>query len=54
MPKKRHKPEGIVAKLRPMDVMTAQGQSVADAARSIRVTEVTCLTLAPGVRRTEV
>ena len=38
---KRHKPEEIVAKLRPVDVMTAQGQSVADAVRSIGVTEVT-------------
>ncbi len=31
MPKKRHKPEEIVAKLRQVDVMVSQGQSVADA-----------------------
>ncbi len=38
---KRHKPEEIVAKLRQVDVLTSQGQSVADAVRSIGVTEVT-------------
>ncbi len=38
---KRHKPEEIVAKLRQVDVMTAQGTSVADAVRSVGVTEVT-------------
>ena len=41
MPKKRHKPEGIIAKLRQVDVLTSQGQSVAEAVRSIGVTEVT-------------
>ena len=41
MPKKRHKPEEIVAKLRQVDVLTAQGKAVADAIRSIGVTEVT-------------
>lgn len=41
MPRKVHKPEEIVAKLRQVDVLTAQGQSVADAIRSIGVTEVT-------------
>jgi len=41
MPMKRHKPEEIVAKLRQVDVLTGQGQSVADAVRSIGVTEVT-------------
>jgi transposase len=35
------KPEEIVAKLRQVDVLTAQGQSVADAIRSIGVSEVT-------------
>lgn len=40
MPKKRHKPEEIVAKLRQFDVLVSQGQSVADAIRSIGVTEV--------------
>ena len=41
MPRKRHKPEEIVAKLRQVDVLTGQGQSVADAVRSNGVTEVT-------------
>jgi transposase InsO family protein/transposase-like protein len=41
MPKKRHKPKEIVAKLRQVDVMVSQGQSVADAVRAIGVTEVT-------------
>jgi putative transposase len=40
MPKKRHKPEEIIAKLRQVDVLVSQGQSVADAIRSIGVTEV--------------
>ena len=40
MPKKRHKPEEIVAKLRQVDVLVSHGQSVADAIRSIGVTEV--------------
>ena len=41
MASKRHTPEQIVAKLRQVDVLTAQGTSVADAVRSIGVTEVT-------------
>ena len=41
MPRKRHKPEEIVAKLRQVDVLVSQGQSVAEAVRSIGVTEVT-------------
>jgi putative transposase len=41
MPRKRYHPEEIVAKLRQVDVLTSQGQSVADAVRSIGVTEVT-------------
>ena len=41
MPIKRHKPEEIVAKLRQVDVLVSQGQSVADSVRSIGVTEVT-------------
>ena len=41
MPKKRHKPEEIVAKLRQGDVLVSQGQAVADAIRQIGVTEVT-------------
>jgi putative transposase len=38
---KRHKPEEIIAKLRQVGVMTGQGTSMADAIRSIGVTEVT-------------
>ena len=41
MPRKRHKPEEIVAKLRQVDVFVSQGKSVAEAAREIGVTEVT-------------
>ena len=41
MARKRHKPEEIVAKLRQVDVLTAQGTSVAEAVRSIGVTELT-------------
>ena len=41
MPRKIHKPEEIVAKLRQVDVLTSQGQSVAEAVRSIGITEVT-------------
>ena len=40
MGRKRRKPEEIVAKLRQVDVLTTQGQSVAEAVRSIGVTEV--------------
>jgi putative transposase len=40
MGRKRHKPEKIVAKLRQVDVLTSQGQSVVEAVRSIGVTEV--------------
>jgi putative transposase len=38
---KRHKPEESIAKLRQVEVMTGQGTSMADAIRSIGVTEVT-------------
>ncbi len=41
MARKRHKPEEMVAKLRQVDVLTSQGRSVAEAVRSIGVTEVT-------------
>ena len=41
MSKKRHKPEEIVTKLRQVEVLTAQGRSVAEAIRSVGVTEVT-------------
>ena len=42
MGKKRHTAEEIVAKLRQVDVLTAQGRPVAEAVRSIGVTEVSC------------
>jgi transposase-like protein len=38
---RRHKAEEIVAKLRQVDVLTSQGKAVAEAIRSIGVTEVT-------------
>jgi transposase-like protein len=41
MPKKYHKPEEIVSKLRQVDVLTSQGSTVADAIRQIGVTEIT-------------
>jgi transposase-like protein len=41
MPRRHHKPEEIVAKLRQVDVLASQGQSIADAVRAIGVTEVT-------------
>ena len=41
MPRKRHKPEEIVAKLRQVDVFVSQGKLVAEAVREIGVTEVT-------------
>ena len=41
MPRERHKAEEIVTRLRQVDVLTAQGRPVAEAVRSIGVTEVT-------------
>ena len=41
MPRKRHKPQEIVAKLREVDVLVSRGETVADAVRAIGVTEVT-------------
>ena len=41
MPQKKHKPEEIVAKLRQVDVLVSQGQSVAEAVRSTGVTQFT-------------
>lgn len=41
MARKRHTAEEIVAKLRQVDVLMAQGKAVADAVRVIGVTEVT-------------
>jgi len=37
---KKHKPEEVVAKLRQVDVLISQGAPIADAIRSIGVTEV--------------
>ncbi|GLS21565.1 hypothetical protein GCM10007874_45820 [Labrys miyagiensis] len=39
MARKRHKAEEIVAKLRQVEVLTAQGKSAAEAIRSIEVHE---------------
>jgi len=41
MPRKKYKPEEIVAKLRQVDVLVSQGASMADAIRQIGVSEVT-------------
>jgi putative transposase len=41
MPKKIHGPEEVVAKLRQVDVLVSQGQTAADAIRSIGLSEVT-------------
>jgi putative transposase len=41
MARKRHTAEEIVAKLRQVDVLMAQGKPVSDAVRAIAVTEVT-------------
>jgi len=41
MPRKRHSAEEIVTKLRQVDVLSAQGRPVAEAIRSIGVTEAT-------------
>jgi len=41
MPRKRHTAEEIVSKLRQVDVLSAQGKPMAEAIRSIGVTEVT-------------
>ncbi len=40
MGKKRHTAEEIVPKLRQVDVLTAQGRTIAEAIRQIGVTEV--------------
>ena len=41
MVRKKHSPEEIVTKLRQVDVLTAQGNTVAAAVRTIGVTEFT-------------
>jgi hypothetical protein len=42
MPKKKHKAEEIVAKLRQADVLISQGQDIANVIRQIGVSEVAC------------
>jgi hypothetical protein len=49
MPRKRSKPEQIVAKLRQVDVLSPRGQWVAEAIQAIGVTKVTYYA---GVRST--
>ena len=41
MPRMKHKAEEIVSKLRQVDVLVAQGNKVADAVRSISVSQLT-------------
>ena len=41
MARKRHKPEEIVSKLRRVDVLSGQGESIAEAVKTIAVTETT-------------
>jgi transposase-like protein len=41
MPQKKHKPDEIVARLRQVDVLVSQGQSVAEAVRAIGITQFT-------------
>lgn len=41
MPPRKHKPEGILAKLPQVDVSASQGQLVAEAGRSTGVTQFT-------------
>jgi hypothetical protein len=54
MSRKRHTAEEIVAKLRQVDVLTAQGRTVAEAIRQIGVNRSHLLPLALRVRRAEV
>ena len=49
MPRKRYKPEEIVAKLRQVDVLVSQGASMAGAIRRIGASEVTFYRWAAGV-----
>jgi hypothetical protein len=44
IPRKTHKPDEIVTKLRQVDVLVSQGQDIANAIRQIGVTEVACVT----------
>src|ERR1700751_4664374 len=54
MARKRYKAEEIVAKLRQVDVLTSQGQSMADAIRQIGVSEVSYYTIIGDWLRAEV
>ena len=49
MARKHHKPEEIVAKLRQVEVLLAQGKTAAEAVRAIGVTEQTsrCFEVSP-------
>ena len=51
MGRKIHKPEEIVAKLRQVDVLMSQGQSIADAIQSIGITVCRARVRASGLRR---
>ena len=53
MPRKRHKPEEIVAKLRQVDVLISQGTSGRGRRAIDRSDRGDVLSLAPGVRRAE-
>jgi predicted RNase H-like nuclease len=48
MPRRRYKPEEIVAKLRQVDVLVSHGQNMADAIRQIGVSEVTFYRMPPS------
>jgi hypothetical protein len=50
MSKKRYSAEEVVARLRQVDVLTSQGRSVADAIRTIGVSEVSSGTSSSMVR----
>ena len=50
MPRKRHSAEEIVSKLRQADVLLAQGQTGADIARLLGVTETSCARSCSTVR----
>ena len=53
MARKRYRAEEIVAKLRQVDVLTSQGQSMADAIRQIGRKRSDLLSLAPRIWRAE-
>jgi ACT domain-containing protein len=39
MPRKRHKPEDVTAKLQQVDVLVAQGRGIVDATRQVGISE---------------